>query len=96
MRAGLGLGRQRRPLQSAARTWQNGDQERLKNERRLSGFGWAGPSTKFEELVQARLVKIAHWRVATWLDPFGMLLPQVIVNLLLKLGHGVDSMANQV
>jgi hypothetical protein len=42
-----------------------------------------------EELAQARLVKIAHWRFAAWLNPFGMLPSQVVVNLLLKLGHGV-------
>jgi hypothetical protein len=45
-------------------------------------------------LAQARLVKIAHWRVATWFDPFGVVPPEVIVNLLLKLGHGVDPMAD--
>jgi hypothetical protein len=42
-----------------------------------------------EELAQARLVKIAHWRFAAWLNPFGMLPSEVVVNLLLKLGHGV-------
>jgi hypothetical protein len=64
----------------------------LKTEVRLSDFGWAGRRTSFEELAQARLVKIAHWRFAAWLNPFGMLFSQIVVNLLLKLGHGVDRM----
>jgi len=34
-----------------------------------------------EQFHQARLVRITHWRLAIWLDPFGMLEPQVIVNL---------------
>jgi hypothetical protein len=63
-------------------------------EVRLSGFGRDGPRTSFEELAQARLVKIAHWRLAARLNPFGMLPSQVIVNLLPKLGHGVDWAAN--
>ena len=60
-----------------------------RKRKRLSGFGWAGLRTCFEELAQARLVKIAHWRFAAWLNPLGMLFSQVVVNLLLKLGHGV-------
>ena len=56
---------------------------------RLSSFGRARPGTSFEEPPQARLVKIAHGRLAAWLDPFGMLPSQVVVNLSLKLGHGV-------
>jgi hypothetical protein len=46
-----------------------------------------------EKLAQARLVKIAHWRLAAWLNPFRMLFSQVVVNLLLKLGHAVDRVA---
>jgi hypothetical protein len=61
---------------------------------RLSGFCRAGLRTSFEELPQARLVKIADWRVPTWLDPFGMLFSQVVVNLLLELGDGVDTVAD--
>ena len=30
---------------------------------------------------QARLVRITHGRLAIWLDPLGMLDPQVVVNL---------------
>jgi len=61
----------------------------FKSEIKLSSFGPARPGTSFEEPPQARLVKIAHRRLAAWLDPFGMLPPQVVVNLSLKLGHGV-------
>jgi hypothetical protein len=43
-----------------------------------------------EQFHEARLVRITHWRFAIWLDPFGMLDPQVVVNLLLELGVGVN------
>src|SRR5947208_16369518 len=39
---------------------------------------------------QARFVRITHGALAVWLDPFGMLDPEVVVNLLPKLGVGVD------
>ena len=58
-------------------------------------FGWARSRTSFQESAQARLVKLAHGRLAVWLDPFGMLPSQVVVNLLLKLGHGVDRVADR-
>jgi hypothetical protein len=45
---------------------------------------------RFEEMAQPRFVKIAHRRFAVGADPFGMLPTQIVVNLLLKLGHGVD------
>ena len=32
----------------------------------------------------------AHGGFAIWLDPFGMLNPRLVVNLLLELGVGVD------
>ena len=38
---------------------------------------------------QTRLVRIAHGTFAIWLDPFGMLDPKVLVNLLPELGKGV-------
>ena len=43
-----------------------------------------------EQHQEARLVRITNWRLAIWLHPFGMLEPQVVVNLLPKLGIGVD------
>ena len=39
---------------------------------------------------QERLVRITRGTVTIWLDPFGMLDPEVVVNLLPKLGVGVD------
>jgi hypothetical protein len=39
---------------------------------------------------QARLVRITHRALAIWLDPFGMLDPEVVVNLSPKLDVGVD------
>ena len=43
-----------------------------------------------EQSREARLVRIAHGTLAIGLDPFGMLDPQIVVNLLLELGVGVD------
>jgi hypothetical protein len=62
---------------------------------RSVGHGFrAGVRIGFEQLAQTRLVKITHWRFAIWLDPFGMLPSQVVVNLLLKLGQSVDRVAD--
>ena len=41
---------------------------------------------------QARLVRITNGAFAIWLDPFGMLDPQVVMNLLPELAVGVDLM----
>src|SRR6266403_2248900 len=43
-----------------------------------------------EQFPEARLVRITHGGLAIWLDPFGMLDPQVVVDLLPELGVGVD------
>jgi hypothetical protein len=43
-----------------------------------------------EQFHEARLVGITHGAFAIWLDPFGMLDPQVVVDLLPKLGVTVD------
>jgi len=53
---------------------------------------FVGPrSPKTVELFhQERLVRITHGTFAIWLDPFGMLDPEVVVNLLPKLGVGVN------
>src|SRR5204863_9708855 len=49
------------------------------------------PSRESIELFhETRLVRITHGGFAIWLDPFGMLDPQVVVNLLPELGIGVD------
>ena len=41
---------------------------------------------------EARVVGIALGRFAIWFDPFGMLDPQIVVNLLLEFGIRVDWM----
>jgi hypothetical protein len=43
-----------------------------------------------EQLYQARLVRITHRALAIGLDPFGMLNPEVVVNLLPELRVGTD------
>src|SRR6516165_6404536 len=43
-----------------------------------------------EQHHEARLVRIADGRLAIWLHPFGMLETQIVVNLLPKLGIGMD------
>jgi hypothetical protein len=45
-----------------------------------------------EQFHETRLIRIAHRTVAIWLNPFGMLDPEIVVNLLPKLGVGVDLM----
>jgi hypothetical protein len=47
-------------------------------------------SERFEQFHEACLVRITHGAFAIWLDPFRMLDPQIVVNLLPKLGIGVD------
>ena len=41
-----------------------------------------------EQFHETRLVRVTHGGLAIWLDPFGMLDPEVVVNLLLELGEG--------
>ena len=43
-----------------------------------------------EQFREARLVRIARGAFAIGLDPFGMLDPQIVVNLLLEFRVGVD------
>ena len=54
-----------------------------------SFVGSRSPKT-VELFNQERLVRITHGALAIWLDPFGMLDPEVVVNLSPKLGVGVD------
>src|SRR5438477_12898085 len=59
----------------------------MKSSDRLVG----SPSRqRVEQFHEARLVRITHGGLAIWLDPFGMLNPQVVVKLLPELGVGVD------
>ena len=43
-----------------------------------------------EQFHETHLVRITQGAFAIWLDPFGMLDPEVIVNLLPELGVSVD------
>jgi len=49
-------------------------------------------SYRIEQFHETRLVRVAHRTIAIWLNPFGMLDPKIVVNLLPKLGVGVDLM----
>jgi hypothetical protein len=61
----------------------------MRINNRLSEFSWRQTTEQFH---QARLVRITHGRFAIWLDPFGVLNPKVVVNLLPKLHVSVDLM----
>jgi hypothetical protein len=52
-------------------------------------------SYRVEQFHETRLVRVAHRTVAIWLNPFGMLDPKIVVNLLSKLGVGVDLMRSR-
>ena len=43
-----------------------------------------------EQFHETHLVRITQGAFAVWLDPFGMLDPEVVVNLLPEFGVGVD------
>ena len=61
----------------------------MRRNDRLAG----SPSRQsVEHFRETRLVRIAHVGFASWLDPFGMLDPQIVVNLLLEFGVRVDWM----
>src|SRR2546430_13751935 len=59
----------------------------MSSNNRLVGFR---SSESLEQSREARLVRIARGTFAIGLDPFGMLDPQVVVNLLPELGVGMD------
>ena len=61
----------------------------MRINNRLSGFS---SRQTIEQFHQARLVRITHGRFAIWLDPFGVLNPKVVVNLLPELRVSVDLM----
>ena len=80
----------RLPLQSAR--YQSGCslfEKTMRIKNRLGGFSSLQTVEQFHE---TRFVRIAHGRFPIWLDPFGMLDPEVIVNLLPKLSVSVDLM----
>ena len=55
----------------------------------LSGFS---SGQTIEQFPQAHLVRITRGRFAIWLDPFRMLYPEIVVNLLPELRISVDLM----
>ena len=61
----------------------------MRINNRVSGFS---PRQTIEQFHKARLVRITHGRFAIWLDPFGVLNPKVVVNLLPELHVSVDLM----
>ena len=63
---------------------------RLLCHRQFPRTFWVRSRQSIEQLHEARLVRITNGRLAIWLHPFGMLEPQVVVNLFPKLGIGMD------
>ena len=61
----------------------------MRINNRLRGFS---PRQTIEQFHQARLVRVTHGRFAIWLDPFGVLDPKVVMNLLPELHVSVDFM----
>jgi hypothetical protein len=61
----------------------------MRINNRLSGL--SSPQT-IEQFHQARLVRIAHRRFAIWLDPFRVLNPEIVMNLLPELHVSMDLM----
>ena len=53
-------------------------------------LGGSTSRQRIEQFHEARLVRITHGGAAIWLDPFGMLDSQIVVNLLPELGISVD------
>ena len=53
-------------------------------------FGGSPARQSVEQFREARLVRITDGGFAIWVDLFGMLNPQVVVNLLPKLGVRLD------
>ena len=53
-------------------------------------LGGCSSRQTIEQFHKAPLVRITHGGFAIWLDPIGMLDPEVVVKLLPKLGVSVD------
>ena len=51
---------------------------------------YLGSCQSIDQFHEAGVVRITNGGFAIWLNPFGMLEPQVVVNLLPKLGIGAD------
>jgi hypothetical protein len=61
----------------------------MRINNRLGGF--SSPQT-IEQFHQARLIRVALGRFAIWLDPFRVLNPEIVVNLLPELHVSMDLM----
>jgi len=61
----------------------------LYRRRFLHAF-YLGSRQSIDQFHEAGVVRITYGGLATWLHPFGMLEPQVVVNLLPKLGVSAD------
>ena len=53
-------------------------------------LGGSSSRQNIEQFHEPRFVGITRGASAIWLDPFGMLDPEVVVNLLPEFGVGVD------
>ena len=58
--------------------------------RRFLHTFYVGSRQSIDQFHEAGVVRITNGGLATWLHPFGMLEPQVVVNLLPKLRIGAD------
>jgi hypothetical protein len=61
----------------------------MRINNRLSGFS---SHQTIEQFHETRLIRIAHGRFSICLDPFRVLNPEVVVNLLPELHVGMDLM----
>ena len=59
----------------------------MRRSGRLIGFS---SRPRVQHFCEAQLVRIAYGGFTIWLDPVGMLDPQVVVNLLPEFGVGLD------
>ena len=66
------------------------DGKRPLYRRRFLHTFYFGSRQSIDQFHEAGVVRITNGGLATWLHPFGMLEPQVVVNLLPKLGIGAD------
>jgi len=51
-----------------------------------------GPDVVVQELGETGFVKIAHWAFAIRFNPFRMLRPEIVMDLKLERGKGIDRM----
>jgi hypothetical protein len=51
---------------------------------------YAGSHQSIDQFREAGVVRITNGGLTAWLHPFGMLEPQIVVNLLPKFGIGAD------